>query len=339
MKFYKFSFFLLILALILLFANGCKQKDKTVNAYNTLSTAVEVMNLPGQEKNELPYSFQEGISAYMESGRWGYIDKQGNVLIKAQYDSALSFFDGLAAVQKNDLWGYIDHSGKEVISVQFTDASVFWNDVASVNNGENWFLIDKSGNPVKDFNYTLTGQSNPIYFWSGYAIYQEGALFGYVDREGKSVIPSQFLEAGSMSEGFAFVTLDDAAESVICIDKNGERAFQDWVLVQPYPSYFQDGLALIAVADSTPDGKSIVVDTNGEIIFQFPKEKGKPLSLSEGLIFYSDATTKKQGALDLRGKEILPPVLDDIGDSVDGVIDVYIDNDVPIYIKNPVWPG
>lgn len=37
--------------------------------------------------------------AFCQSGKWGYIDTQGKVLIEPAYDGALSFSNGLAGVR------------------------------------------------------------------------------------------------------------------------------------------------------------------------------------------------------------------------------------------------
>lgn len=52
----------------------------------------------------------------------GFINKNGEEVIKCQYNSVLDFHSGLAAVKNSEgLWGYIDKEGNEVISCQFID--------------------------------------------------------------------------------------------------------------------------------------------------------------------------------------------------------------------------
>lgn len=42
-----------------------------------------------------------------KTGKWGYIDKQGKMVINPLFDSTESFAEGLAAVRNGDKWGYI----------------------------------------------------------------------------------------------------------------------------------------------------------------------------------------------------------------------------------------
>jgi hypothetical protein len=51
-------------------------------------------------------------------GRWGYVNKSGEIVINPQFDRAEAFTQGLAPVRIGR-WGYVDNSGKVVINPQF----------------------------------------------------------------------------------------------------------------------------------------------------------------------------------------------------------------------------
>ena len=61
------------------------------------------------------------------NGKYGYIDSNGKIIIKPQFDDAQDFFEGLAVVYKNGLAGFIDQSGEFVIEPQFDYAGSFYN--------------------------------------------------------------------------------------------------------------------------------------------------------------------------------------------------------------------
>lgn len=42
-----------------------------------------------------------------DEGKWGYIDKSGEFIIKPKFDDALDFCDGVAPVEVDDKYGYI----------------------------------------------------------------------------------------------------------------------------------------------------------------------------------------------------------------------------------------
>ena len=67
----------------------------------------------------------EGYAAVRIDGKWGFIDKDGKVVIKPEYVEARSFSNGFAAVRKASGWGFIDEDNDVVIECKFDDAKDF----------------------------------------------------------------------------------------------------------------------------------------------------------------------------------------------------------------------
>ena len=57
--------------------------------------------------------------------KYGFIDKNGKVVIEPQFGGTYGFSEGLAQVEKDGKYGFIDKSGKVVIEPQFDYASDF----------------------------------------------------------------------------------------------------------------------------------------------------------------------------------------------------------------------
>ena len=72
------------------------------------------------------------IAVADDSGRWGYIDREGALVIDYQYQDALSFSNGLAAVRLVNDWGYISKKNVLVIEDFWSDAYPFHNGIAQV---------------------------------------------------------------------------------------------------------------------------------------------------------------------------------------------------------------
>lgn len=105
-----------------------------------------VLQLTGTETLGTTYEeakpFQDSYYAAVKNeGKWGFVDKEGSLVIPYQYDDAKSFGQHLAAVKIGDLWGYISVSGAVVIEPQFEDAKTFSNNSAPVKQDDLWMFI------------------------------------------------------------------------------------------------------------------------------------------------------------------------------------------------------
>ena len=84
----------------------------------------------------------DGMCAVCMDGKWGYIDREENVMIPYTYEEAKSFSNGYAAVCKNGVWGYIDENGYLAVEPCFDDAGLMTEKgTAPVRRGSSWTLI------------------------------------------------------------------------------------------------------------------------------------------------------------------------------------------------------
>lgn len=71
---------------------------------------------------------EDGIIAICQNGKWGYVDEDGEEVIKPQYEDAKSFSNGLAGVCKDGKWGFINTDGYMVIEPQFSEVGYLLED-------------------------------------------------------------------------------------------------------------------------------------------------------------------------------------------------------------------
>jgi hypothetical protein len=83
------------------------------------------------------YEFSEGRGMILDSGKIGWVNSSGKVVIPPMYGSGERhrYREGLAAVRTDSGWGYIDTSGMMVIPVRFTYADDFTGGIARVAMG------------------------------------------------------------------------------------------------------------------------------------------------------------------------------------------------------------
>ncbi len=138
-----------------------------------------------------------------EEGGWGYVNKDGVLIIDAAFDSALPFSNGLAAVCTDGKWGYIDKKGEMVISPAFDDAGEFSrNGIAPVKKGEQWGYVAKNGKMVVNAQFDEAKSFGN----ESLALVCKNGLYGYINSRGTYAIEPRFQAANSFdSMGYAIV--------------------------------------------------------------------------------------------------------------------------------------
>ena len=103
----------------------CEMKDATIEVKNDYikiynENEIKYFNLEGQElKNTEVYS-NHILFAIQEGGKWGFADKDGNIMVEAKYDKVTEFNEyGFAAVKKDGKWGAINTEGKETAEPRY----------------------------------------------------------------------------------------------------------------------------------------------------------------------------------------------------------------------------
>ncbi|MGL4567916.1 MAG: WG repeat-containing protein [Fusobacteriaceae bacterium] len=101
--------------------------------------------LDGTLYSDLSQPFSDGLAVVEIGGKYGFIDKSGNLVIPAKFDKAWEFSDGLANVEIDGKWGFIDKSGNLVIPAKFDYTWGFSDGLALVEINGKWIYIDKKG--------------------------------------------------------------------------------------------------------------------------------------------------------------------------------------------------
>jgi len=189
------------------------------------------------------------------SGKWGYADREGHLVVSPQFDEADPFQEGkarvcigkcswfAAEVGEDSHWGFVDTNGKVIISPQYQFATQFSEGLAAVCSG------DCSNKP------------------------KQPRGFGYVDGNGKVAIPLQFGGAFTFSESLAAVCVGECAYLGEDDGYSGKWGFVNhsgqFVINPQYDDAdsFQNGVAKITVGKGK-DKKFGYIDTSGKIVWQ-----------------------------------------------------------------------
>jgi len=174
--------------------------------------------------------FSEGLAPLInKDGKFGYLNKIGEVAIPFEYDFTYVFKDGLAAVKKTGKWGFIDKTGCFVIPLKYdaVRAGIFYEGRAAVSIGGKWGYIDRTGAELTPFTHDYvdipeaaenSDKSKNISnispfdevsgFREGVARVKKDGKYGCIDKTGSVIIPIEYDCATNFSEGIAVVKKD-----------------------------------------------------------------------------------------------------------------------------------
>lgn len=100
--------------------------DKDGKVLFTLENGMSVRGFGGAE-----------LAAFIKDGKWGYLDRKGQITIPAQYDGAFPFSGGHAVVMKDQHIGIINEKGEFVVNPTFSHNTIYHSaleDYGSVND-------------------------------------------------------------------------------------------------------------------------------------------------------------------------------------------------------------
>jgi len=93
--------------------------------------------------------------AFEDKDTWGYIDKQGKVIIKPNYTKSYSFFGVGGVVEIDDLKGLIDESGEILIPVFYEELKLLNDSILIVKKGNSYGLLTLSNDTIIPIKYNL----------------------------------------------------------------------------------------------------------------------------------------------------------------------------------------
>lgn len=180
-------------------------------------------------------------------------DANGKTIVpRGIYQDVFEFSEGLAGVLTTDYKaGYIDATGKIVIPAIYEpsqsgegggviEVNPFKEGLASVSKNDSWGFINKNGKTIIPFKYVLAG--NFVNGKAPVAVNKNDSYpytWGYIDKSGKTVIPFAYEYAGSFSENVAVVVKN---EKYGVIDTTGKMVVP---AKYDHMNDFSDGLAVV----------------------------------------------------------------------------------------------
>lgn len=235
--------------------------------------------------------------------KWGYINEQGIFVLAAQFDGAEEFQEnGLAIVEWKGLKGMIDHSGAFIVKPRYQWIGPFAEGFAvAKESSEAMWLIDKKGRKrSKAYPLIQSYKENRAVFYQRTG--RSHCLAGYLDSNGRVVIPPRFLKAEAFASGRALVQLGDQTHALIGLYGKVHQTY-------PFHRMGERREGLISFVKKNLTG---YVNESGMVVISPAFTSGAPFAQGRAVVTTRTDHGDKSGIIDKTGAFIIPPQYDRI---------------------------
>lgn len=154
------------------------------------------------------YADNVAIIQNKTNGKYGFANKNHDIIISTQYDKVDDFSQGLSAVKSGDNWGVIDKNNQVIIpfDYEYLDSPNQFGFIRAKKQGQ-WGFIDKNQKVLLDF-----GKYEYIepFAFDDFAWVQQNDKWGFIDK--------QFHEIASPQ----YETHNHFTRPIICLKKNSK---------------------------------------------------------------------------------------------------------------------
>ncbi|WFB64898.1 WG repeat-containing protein [Sphingobacterium sp. WM] len=155
---------------------------------------------------------------YAEGDKFGILAANDQPIIKAQYDMVSHMSHGYLTATIGEKTGILDKTGKEIVPISYP-LIIEFNAEVFVTADENYYQLYNIKNNKKiatGYNLISLSESEPIH------LVQKGEKFGYINNQGKIVIPIKFSSGTTFDDGTASV-MDSDDDDAYFINSKGEK--------------------------------------------------------------------------------------------------------------------
>ena len=289
-------------------------KPQEINIEQRLAN-VPVSNVSVVEEKDTPIEFDyigkysnTGLAVCRKDGKYGFIDKQNNIVIPIEYDevgcnylwqdnksgndSIEWNFEILMSVAKNNKWGFINKEGKEIVPCIYdkVDDSSYINDrLTWISKDNKYGCVDTLGNIIIPLKY----EYEINFYGDEPARTKLNGKWGFIDKKGEIVVSFIYDD----TRGFGW----DGNTATVCRnDKYGyvnRKGIEFITLQYEFADDFQHGRAGVV-----KDGKLGFIDKDGNVVIPFIYEpvysrdgNGKKLAIGLEFNAFGVAWVKRNG--------------------------------------------
>ncbi|MEM6272710.1 MAG: WG repeat-containing protein [Bacteroidota bacterium] len=249
----------------------CSAAFAACGGESAVPTASSVDPLTGIDTTQVLISQEEldqtadiRLTPFRSGNKWGFADANLNLVIEADYDYVDPFFENLAIVRKGGVFGVIDKRGRAIIPPRFERITRSACGVMTIKTDSGYVLVNHTGKRVTRqiyqgaFSYTCSEGRIPVV---------EAGKIGFLDKNGRQVVPCKYDAFHRFSDGVAPARLGNSVEGKWgVLDQQGNEVIP-FAYETIFP--FTDGLAVAVKEDSTGNERWGVINKWGEAVIPF----------------------------------------------------------------------
>jgi Protein of unknown function (DUF3298)/WG containing repeat/Deacetylase PdaC len=236
--------------------------------------------------------------------RYGYINKDKNIIIPFKFNSAYDFNNyGVAIVSEDSIFRLIDTKGNYISTEKYDSINPYKENRAVYVQNSKMGVLDEKGYKITEAKYDYVGNYN-----NGRAVIEKkidnNYKYGYIDLDGNEIVEYKYIEASDFNDGFAVVKVKDEDFALIDLNGNVVNTYN-----YQYVGSYGEGLMTFSRLLGGPYG---YINKDGEIVIS-PKyayaDKFNDGAAIVSLEFKANGTF---GVIDKLGKAIYGEIYNDI---------------------------
>jgi hypothetical protein len=290
----------------------CRPQYKVAQVMSENATLVQLTDLYGVVNHVdcgflLPMSITKvrkvalHIIIFQQNGKWGIFNEQGKISANAIYDSLSLKYTDILIFKKDNKYGLINLNGKELTDAGFEDIDNFSEGLFKVKQDGKFGYINRFGK-----YHTKAQFEDASSFKMMQAIVKKDGKYGIIDLKNKFIL----------NNDYSFVGRNKNADYYYVKAKvSGTQNEKFYLYSRDMKKITETGFDTVYASDSI---SFIRVKNEAKISFFSLPQKGFsfPGNYEDAKAFKNGFAFVKQngrwGALNETGKEILPPIYDEV---------------------------
>ncbi|HXA01182.1 MAG TPA: WG repeat-containing protein [Cytophagaceae bacterium] len=156
--------------------------------------------MPLTNKYQKIYNFSSSRARILKDGRYGFLDRFGNVRVSPQYENVKDFSEGFAAVFLAGKWGFLDRNENLVVQPFYYEVESFSHGTARVKEKNKWSFVNSEGIKITTTPYD---EIIPTEYKKWFIV--NNKKYGLADSSGREMLGPKYEFIRDLNNGYIIV--------------------------------------------------------------------------------------------------------------------------------------